>query len=133
MVDFKNNKLVLLFSVITALLLVTTGLLAYQVWQKQINQPSTYEECIKIPGSLVQESYPAICVAENGKSFIQPLTEEEQKNLLPPDPKAELETDETDNTNSQFCGGITGIICPEGYECKYEGDYPDAGGNCIKN
>ena len=113
MVALKNKKLVVGFSIVIALLLIAIGLLAYQVWQKQINQPSTYEECIKIPGSLVQESYPAICVAENGKSFVQPLTEEVQ--------------------NPQFCGSIQGIICPEGYVCNYDGDYPDAGGTCIKN
>jgi len=32
----------------------------------------------------------------------------------------------------QFCGGITGIICPEGYSCKYDGNYPDASGVCTK-
>ncbi len=33
----------------------------------------------------------------------------------------------------QFCGGIAGVMCPSGYSCKYEGDYPDAGGTCAKN
>ena len=33
----------------------------------------------------------------------------------------------------QFCGGIAGILCPEGYYCKYEGSYPDASGVCIKS
>lgn len=31
-----------------------------------------------------------------------------------------------------FCGGIAGIICPIGYTCQYEGDFPDAGGICVK-
>lgn len=31
-----------------------------------------------------------------------------------------------------FCGGIAGIACPEGFECQLEGNYPDAGGTCIK-
>jgi hypothetical protein len=30
----------------------------------------------------------------------------------------------------EFCGGIAGILCEEGLECHYEGDYPDAGGTC---
>ncbi|MBI4157223.1 hypothetical protein HY502_00015 [Candidatus Woesebacteria bacterium] len=34
---------------------------------------------------------------------------------------------------SQFCGGIQGIICPEGYTCKLDGNYPDASGACLKN
>ena len=36
------------------------------------------------------------------------------------------------NATGQFCGGIAGIACREGYDCKYDGDYPDAGGVCIK-
>jgi hypothetical protein len=31
-----------------------------------------------------------------------------------------------------FCGGITGRACPKGYYCKYEGNFPDAGGYCNK-
>ena len=34
---------------------------------------------------------------------------------------------------SQFCGGIAGISCPEGYTCKLDGNYPDAGGKCFKD
>jgi hypothetical protein len=35
----------------------------------------------------------------------------------------------TDSDN--FCGGIAGIPCKEGYECELEGDYPDAVGKCV--
>ena len=35
-------------------------------------------------------------------------------------------------STGQFCGGIAGIACPVGYECKLDGNYPDAGGTCIK-
>jgi hypothetical protein len=34
------------------------------------------------------------------------------------------------NKEPQFCGGISGISCPLGYSCVYEGNYPDAGGVC---
>jgi len=33
----------------------------------------------------------------------------------------------------KFCGGIAGIKCPNGFVCKYSGNYPDAGGTCVKN
>jgi len=33
----------------------------------------------------------------------------------------------------KFCGGIAGIKCPDGFVCKYSGNYPDAGGTCVKN
>jgi hypothetical protein len=32
----------------------------------------------------------------------------------------------------QFCGGIAGVQCPSGYLCKLDGNYPDAGGVCVK-
>jgi len=32
----------------------------------------------------------------------------------------------------EFCGGIAGIMCADGLTCNYEGDYPDAGGTCVK-
>jgi putative hemolysin len=35
------------------------------------------------------------------------------------------------NGEGEFCGGIAGIICCEG-SCQYDGDYPDAGGTCVK-
>ncbi len=31
-----------------------------------------------------------------------------------------------------FCGGLAGIACQAGYECKFDGNYPDAGGKCVK-
>lgn len=31
-----------------------------------------------------------------------------------------------------FCGGIAAIMCPDGYKCKYDGNYPDASGSCVK-
>ena|SRR3989344_1091106 len=35
-------------------------------------------------------------------------------------------------TEGAFCGGFAGTPCPNGYTCKLEGNYPDAGGVCIK-
>lgn len=32
----------------------------------------------------------------------------------------------------ELCGGIAGIICPNGYFCKYYRRYPDVGGKCVK-
>lgn len=32
----------------------------------------------------------------------------------------------------KICGGIAGIICPTGYQCKYNNNYPDASGTCVK-
>lgn len=36
----------------------------------------------------------------------------------------------------RFCGGIAAGLpeyqCPEGYKCHLDGDYPDAGGRCVR-
>ena len=59
------------------------GFLAYQN-KKLKNLPpqvSSYDECANIEGSIIQESYPAICVTPDGRRFVQQLSEEEQKNL----------------------------------------------------
>lgn len=46
-------------------------------------------------------------------------------------------TNEGDTVEGRFCGGIAANLpqnqCPEGYTCKLDGDYPDAGGKCVKN
>ncbi|MCB9639553.1 MAG: hypothetical protein H6728_02815 [Myxococcales bacterium] len=36
------------------------------------------------------------------------------------------------DAEGQFCGGIAGLPCPEGYNCVLSGSYPDAGGSCTK-
>lgn len=41
-----------------------------------------------------------------------------------------LEIDKSKNGN--FCGGLTGKLCSSGYTCKLDGNYPDAGGKCVK-
>lgn len=30
-----------------------------------------------------------------------------------------------------FCGGIAGVQCSTGFQCKLDGNYPDAGGQCV--
>jgi len=39
-----------------------------------------------------------------------------------------------DDATGKFCGGIApgAFPCPEGYICKLDGAYPDAGGRCMK-
>lgn len=43
-----------------------------------------------------------------------------------------LDTTSIDSGLGKFCGGIAGVTCPAGYRCKLDGDYPDAGGKCVK-
>ena len=45
---------------------------------------SNFEECAQLSGSRILESYPERCIMTDGQSFTRELSEEEQKNLLPP-------------------------------------------------
>jgi hypothetical protein len=76
--------------VLCTLFLGISGFLAYQNWQlrQQIHTPTNYQECVEAAGSMIQESYPATCVTKNGARFTQPLTDEENKKLIPPTQQA---------------------------------------------
>lgn len=56
--------------------------------------------------------------------FSPELTAEQDATLNP--------TTDQSNAEGKFCGGFAGIVCPDGYSCKYDGKYPDAGGVCTK-
>ncbi|OGG03149.1 hypothetical protein A2W14_03535 [Candidatus Gottesmanbacteria bacterium RBG_16_37_8] len=47
-------------------------------------KPTTYDECLLLEGSILTRSYPATCVTKDGLRFVEPLSEEELQNLLPP-------------------------------------------------
>lgn len=81
----KKVFLTVLIVLIVLLALGAAGFFAFRyMQQKQQAAISTFEECIKASGSMVQASYPATCVTRDGRRFPQPLTEEEKQNLLPP-------------------------------------------------
>lgn len=44
---------------------------------------------------------------------------------------------QSSSPEGKFCGGIAANLpenqCPEGYTCKLEGKFPDAGGTCVKS
>lgn len=42
---------------------------------------ASFAECAKLPGSVIQESYPEVCVTKNGQSFTRQLTQEEKIQL----------------------------------------------------
>lgn len=81
----KGNALVFF---LFGALVFALGVLAYLLWQNQQlikRAPLTYEECIKIPGAVILQSYPGQCVTPDKRSVWQPLSDEEKKKLQPPD------------------------------------------------
>lgn len=67
-------------AVLMFFLFVVSFFIAYQTINKQ-KPPENYDECTKTRGSIIRESYPAVCVTKDNKEFIQPLSPEEQKLL----------------------------------------------------
>lgn len=129
----KKHKPSLFMRFIVTLLLmigvfIVAAVITYTATIFTPNQNVTsYQDCINARGSSVQESYPSVCVTKDGRKFIQPLSEEEQKLLDSP-----LNQDSAGNYEGKFCGGIAAVTCPDGYTCRLDGNYPDAGGKCAK-
>lgn len=86
------------------LFIVASAYLVYRQIQIRnlLSSPTSYEECLKSPGNLLQESYPATCVAKNGARFTQPLTQKEQQTLKPPHETENWETYMNDQYNFSF-------------------------------
>jgi hypothetical protein len=81
----KNVLLTVLIVIVVLLSLGAAGFFAYRyIQQKQQAAITTFEECTKASGNMIQTIYPATCVTRDGRRFTQPLTDEEQQNLLPP-------------------------------------------------
>ena len=62
--------------IIAILTVVLVGALGVLLWQNVINKPAatvnSYAECVKSAGSMLQESYPEVCVTSDGKRFTNP-------------------------------------------------------------
>lgn len=82
----KNSGNILL------IILVAVGILAASVggyfwWtsqQSSKNKPLTWEECLKISGSIQLKSYPGRCVTPDGRKVTESLSEEEKRKTQPP-------------------------------------------------
>src|SRR3989344_676844 len=69
---------------LSAFLMILLFGAAFFIAYQKVNKPKipqNYEDCTKTKGSIIRESYPAVCVTKDKKEFIQPISEEEQKLL----------------------------------------------------
>lgn len=73
-----------LLGLIVIVLAVGGGYLAYDKFllSKQ-SQPTSYEQCLTTKGSLIQESYPQVCVTKSGQHFVQPLPSPSPSRMVP--------------------------------------------------
>ena len=69
---------------LTAILLVIVAGVFLLVMQPILQQPlavSSYSQCIHLDGSIIQESYPSVCITEDGQRFVQPTPQASQSGL----------------------------------------------------
>jgi len=81
----KPNYLkTIIFSILGIILLALTIFLYFQNQKlKTESKVTNFKECSLVKGSMLRESYPAVCVLPSGKSFTQILTDEEKSQLIP--------------------------------------------------
>jgi len=98
----EKRKLLRLRWLIVAALLMAFVIVMWLAWIRPIQKESavdSFAACVKA-GYPVQESYPEVCLAKNGKRFINPkqaqahqTSQLEQELLIPPDNPALLNLD----------------------------------------
>ncbi len=106
--------------IVTGVVILTVGIGIGLVAGKNLLPPqiSSYEDCVKANGNQVQTIYPGICTTKDGRSFRQVLSDEEKKNLQPPDQTANWKTYTTDFWGITFkhpdfdttCCGVSGAV-----------------------
>lgn len=70
----KNN---LLMVVAIILLIMAVGAVGYFVYENLIAKPpviASYDDCTKAKGSVIQESFPPVCVTKGGQQFTQEVS-----------------------------------------------------------
>ncbi|OGM19002.1 hypothetical protein A2686_03750 [Candidatus Woesebacteria bacterium RIFCSPHIGHO2_01_FULL_38_10] len=71
----------LLTCVLLIILFTTTFFLAYLTDKRKRLIPKNFEDCLKLKGSVIQKSYPPVCINKDGKRFIQNLPDQEKRLL----------------------------------------------------
>jgi hypothetical protein len=117
------------------LIFALVGAFSYYFKQRLDGVAKTYAECLKSPGSRLQESFPAICITTEGNYFVQELSDEDKKNLLPPLPTSPAEPPviptEQPPLVLQGCkrAGCSGQLCVDSFSedimttCEYRAEY----------
>lgn len=141
-----KNSLVLTMSVLLIVTVAIACLFYFQI-QKLSKELLKYQSTTPIPAATpivttkvdCQDPRPEVCTMEcvetppyicgsDGKSYCTVCQACSNKAVAWYEMRATSSCGE-----GQFCGGFAGVVCPEGYSCKLDGNYPDAGGVCTKN
>lgn len=94
MVSMKM-KIIMFVALIVVAVLIVAGK------SSKPNTVLTWETCVAMQGSVIQESYPARCVTNDGRSVVQTVL-----NSSPPP-----------TTNSNYYGSSTHVTCASDSDC----------------
>jgi len=107
--------------------------LSYFFSKRTAKLPTNYEECLALPGSLLRESFPAVCVTKSGETFTQPLDEDDQSKLLPQDLNTSIVPGQDGSKGASNGGcvktGCSGQLCTDSAQedrmttCEYKAEY----------
>ena len=69
--QFSQSVIAVIMTIVAALVMLGAFL-----WQNfgtsQLITPTNFKECVATSGSRIQESYPEVCVTEDGERFTNP-------------------------------------------------------------
>lgn len=68
--EHGGYKLIAVMSLITILLLLLGGSIYVGIAKKKPMLVTSFEECASLSKSIIQESYPEVCVTPDGQSFV---------------------------------------------------------------
>ena len=77
----RQSKGLLLLTAATAFIMFSSVLISYSSSGRLKLAAASFEGCMKSKGSLVQESYPEVCVTRDGQRFTRELSEKERLQL----------------------------------------------------
>jgi len=108
----EHRRLNFILMAVIVLVLLGGGLFYFNKWR---NRTISWEECISAFGSKVMYSYPGRCVTVDGRSVIQPISEDEKNRTLksPPISQRPAETSGSVKTCSSDndCGLLICMGC----------------------
>lgn len=100
------------FLYLVLVLIFIGGSIYIRSLQQNLTQfPLTWESCITLPGSVIQESYPARCVSRDGRSVLQPTTVDKSASQPPM----------SVSPASDYYGSSTLAACTNDTECVVAG------------
>jgi hypothetical protein len=107
----KEKKNLFQFVLALAILIVFLFAMIY-LKNTKIQKINSFEKCMEA-GYPIMEIYPPICMTPDGRSFTQELSDEEKKNLLPPNDNNICEDNCGDNVCQEVVCESSGCPCAE--------------------